>query len=256
MKKKYKIILLLIFTFLLSGCTADFEITVGNDIQENLTIYADSTSEYKEIYQSQHSYPVNKYYNDQNIEAYVTGYQTNVAYYDFYEDDKNNTFNYNSTFTIRKAPQSNIINKCFEEYEVKKSGDELYLSTNEGFQCFDNGLKSVTVTLKTKYKVMYSNADTTNGNDQIWYIDSSNYSKKMLRVNLYTKTSTTDSKSSTTDTTDTKKDTTKDNQTNKENNTTFEDSNLLTIILFGMFAIVLLIVIIILIKKKMNNDRL
>ena len=254
MKKNYKIILLLVFAFLLSGCTADFEITVGNDIQENLTIYADSTSEFNQILQSQHSYPINKYYNDQNIEAYVTGYQPNVSYYDFYENDKDNTFKYNSTFSIRKAPQSNIINKCFEEYEVRSSKDELYLSTNEGFQCFENGLKSVTVTLKTKYKVMYSNADTTNGNDQIWYIDSSNYNKKMLRVNLYTKT--TNSSSSPTDT-KTPSNTTKDNQTNKGNNTIIEEnSNLLTIVIFCILGIILLIAIIVLIQKKMNNDRL
>lgn len=254
MKKNYKIILLLVFAFLLSGCTADFEITVGNDIQENLTIYSDSTSEFNKLLQTQHSYPINKYYNDQSIEAYVTGYQPNVSYYDFYENDKNNTLQYNSTFTIRKAPQSNIINKCFEEYEVRSSKDELYLSTNEGFQCFENGLKSVTVTLKTKYKVMYSNADTTNGNDQIWYIDSSNYNKKMLRVNLYTKT-TNDSSSSTD--TKTPSNNTKDNQTNKGNNTiTEENSNLLTIVIFCILGIILLIAIVVLIQKKMNNDRL
>lgn len=254
MKKNYKIILLLVFAFLLSGCTADFEITVGNDIQEKLTIYSDSTSEFNKLLQTQHSYPINKYYNDQNIEAYVTGYQPNVSYYDFYENDKSNTLQYNSTFTIRKAPQSNIINECFEEYEVRSSKDELYLSTNEGFQCFKNGLKSVTVTLKTKYKVMYSNADTTNGNDQIWYIDSSNYSKKMLRVNLYTKT-TSDS-SSPTDT-KTPSSNTKDNQTNKGNNTiTEENSNLLTIVIFCILGIILLIAIVVLIQKKMNNDRL
>ena len=254
MKKNYKIILLLVFAFLLSGCTADFEITVGNDIQENLTIYSDSTSEFNKLLQTQHSYPINKYYNDQNIEAYVTGYQPNVSYYDFYENDKSNTLQYNSTFTIRKAPQSNIINECFEEYEVRSSKDELYLSTNEGFQCFKNGLKSVTVTLKTKYKVMYSNADTTNGNDQIWYIDSSNYSKKMLRVNLYTKTPS-DSSSSTD--TKTPSNNTKDNQTNKGNNTiTEENSNLLTIVIFCILGIILLIAIVVLIQKKMNNDRL
>ncbi len=254
MKRLFKIVFVLLIVFIMTGCTAEFKINVGETISEELILKADTESEYKTFIENQKNYPINKYYNDKNVEAYVTGYQNNVSYYDFQSNDDDFSLNYKSTFSISKASTSNIVNKCFEKYELVESKDELYISA-ENFQCLKNGLNVAKVTLVTDYNILYSNADSQDSNELMWYINSSNYENKSLKVNLYKKVNDTSESNKTIDNEN------KDNSDNNDDDTNESDNEketnytmILVYILLG--TLVLIGVFLILFQKKSNNNRI
>lgn len=254
MKKILNVIILLLSALIITGCTAEYKITVGKNINEDLTIKADTKDEYETLIKNQNDYPINKYYNDKNLEAYVMGYQNKVSYYDFEPNDSNLTLNYKSNFSLSKAKTSNIVNKCFENYEIIESKDELYISAGEEFQCLKNGLDVAKIILITDYEIIYSNADSKSSNELTWYINSNNYKNKSLKVNLYKKVvddSKNNNKKPTTNPSDNKDDNIKEPENNKK------ETNYPMILAYILLGILVLIgITLILFQKKSNNNRI
>lgn len=247
MKKKLMIAFILLNLIMLSGCTAEYKINIGNNIYEELNITADSAEEYKTLIDFQNGQPFNKYYNDNNIEPYVNGYQDNVDYYDFKSKENDLLVNYSTTFDTVNFEKSNIINKCFETFEIRETKSELYLATGGEFQCLKEGLSSVKVIINTNYEVLYSNADSKFNDGLVWYIDSNNYNNVSLKVNLYKKTADNNK----TNNADNTKDDNKDNQITKEEKE--KDHNDTMIYLgIGVISFILVLSLVLIISKKKN----
>ena len=128
MKKRLGILFIL---FILTGCTANYNLNIeGNTITENISGTV-SKSEY-EIKSSDTS--ENEIYsflnNDQNAL-----FDSDSVYLRTI-DDKGNKINYNFTYTYNNNfNKSNIINTCFENHLVEENDEYLYVRLSGKFYC-------------------------------------------------------------------------------------------------------------------------
>ena len=160
-----KILILLSFVFLLSGCTASYEITInGNHIDEKLKIIETD----KTIFDSDLG----------------TGWTLRESLNAILEDDEFGTQDYKikdlsnnnrlgveySSLSLESIINSSIINQCYKNPIVDISGDIVIINTGDDFECYDlyDNLDTIKVEFKTNHKVLSSNADEVKNGKYIW----------------------------------------------------------------------------------------
>lgn len=178
-----RIIPLLILLFLVTGCSANYNIEIyNNTIKEDME-YFDSISSnwdsgvqfgltYRELVTESINYPYPIFYNtvvDENDRIKLEG----VEYY-------NNTFisdNYKlgqklsyDKFTLDNFSNSSIVKKCYQYFNVIEENENIILSTSTENMCFDlyPNLDAITIHLKTNHKVVSSNASNNSGYRYTW----------------------------------------------------------------------------------------
>lgn len=164
MKKRLGILFIL---FILTGCTANYNLNIeGNTITENISGTV-SKSEY-EIKSSDTS--ENEIYsflnNDQNAL-----FDSDSVYLRTI-DDKGNKINYNFTYTYNNNfNKSNIINTCFENHLVEENDEYLYVRLSGKFYC--KYADKININVTSNNAVIESNAKKIDGNVYKWTIKDS-----------------------------------------------------------------------------------
>ena len=176
MKKK---LFLLLIPFLISGCTASYNIEIKNDyIIENVSVVIpeDEASEYNN-------------FDDlikKPIYLYLGAGKTYKSDIKFHNTDYYIKYNYKHTVSDYK--NSTFLNKCYAESEVEVTDRSINIYTDSVFQCImmEDGLRAdnVDVKIKTKLKVLNNNADEVNKNVYIWHMNASNYLNKPINIIL------------------------------------------------------------------------
>lgn len=174
-----KIIVLLALVLLLTGCSANVNIEItSSGIEEEIIInaYSDSSTTKEQIYSSFRKYmpvfdsvPLSDTEPDtkkNGIEYYTrtqsdlgSGYQF-VYKYDYKFDDYKNSRSIKQSFDSRTI-QRNAVDK------------NIMISTDSGgLNLFDqySNLESVTINIKTPYKVLENNANYVNGDTYTWVL--------------------------------------------------------------------------------------
>ena len=163
-----KNILLLLFIFLLTGCTIDYNL----EIEKNRLVENISGTVSKEEYELNEEYAdANKIYNllftdqtpilngtdvyDKNIENTSDGVKYNFGY--IYKN------NYD---------KSRIINTCFEKVDIREEDDYYYVDLSGDFYCLYTN--KINVNVKSNYVVIEHNADKVKDNTYTWIIDKNN----------------------------------------------------------------------------------
>lgn len=180
MKKK---LILLIVLFLLTGCSATYDIEIYNDtVKEKLEFIDTNPSNwdneaqygltYRELVVSSHEYPY-PVFNSTIVDENDTIKLDGIEYYDNTLISDSNRLGqkleYNK-FTIDNFNDSSIVKKCYQYFNVIEEDDEIILSTSLRNMCFDEYvmLNTITVNLETNHKVVSSNADSINGYHYTW----------------------------------------------------------------------------------------
>ena len=164
MKKRLGILFIL---FILTGCTANYNLNIeGNTITENISGTV-SKSEY-EIKSSDTS--ENEIYsflnNDQNAL-----FDSDSVYLRTI-DDKGNKITYNFTYTYNNTfNKSNIINPCFENPLVEENKEYLYVRLSGKFYC--KYADKININVTSNNAVIESNAKKIDGNVYKWTIKDS-----------------------------------------------------------------------------------
>ena len=196
MKKKKLLILLSIF--LITGCQAEYNIVVeDNVVKEELLIYETNMNKwntiqgnnvltYQQYQQEYKDAPVGIYYNDQNVDG-ETGVNSNRNYYtiNLLNDNNKKGLSFNTDFNLNRYADSYIIRNCFKHINVLSQLDTISISTNNELSCmnFIDGLDKITINIKTDYKVLDTNATSVNDNTYTWVITKNNY----MNSNIYIK---------------------------------------------------------------------
>ena len=174
-----KILMLLMLMVLLTGCSANVNLTVtSSNIEEEIIInaYSDSDTTKAQVYTSFRKYmpvfasvPLSDTEPDtkkDGIEYYTrreqdlgSGYRFNYKYKYNFEDYKNSRslkFGYNSS-TIQKNPV---------DKQIIISTEKAALNYFEQYPT----LETVTVNIRSPYKMLKNNADFINGNTYTWVL--------------------------------------------------------------------------------------
>lgn len=171
-----KIIVLFLFSFLLCGCTAQYNLEIKDDeFRENIKINFDSNDDGAYEYFSE-----NKFY------AIMDGVSNFKEYKKESEDKKNIKFSY--TYEGTEFNKATSLSSCFRAYNVIDENGYYIISTSKGLTCATEEntvlLNSLDVVIKTNHIVKDNNADEVDGYVYTWHFDKDNYDKKSIYIEL------------------------------------------------------------------------
>ena len=192
---RLKKILFLFLIIISTGCEAEYNIEINNNInlKETITI----KEENKEIFNKKntllYNLTPNEYsktnlkwptsvYKDDEVNPYEPIRLDNTKYY-----TKTNISNYKTLGVIysfnhnqNKYNETAIINKCYD-FKYNKINDVITFETISSFKCFDEYklLDKLTINVDTTCKVNIENSDKKENNRYTWYITKDKYDKKI-----------------------------------------------------------------------------
>ena len=181
MKQKY--IVLIIISFLLTGCNIEYNLNIDKDLkfQEDITINATLSNEINKINEFNQYIPID--YRADDISIYEKK-SKDVEYYEITK--KNNNINFKYNFDIEEYTHSNLASNCYKHIVATKSDDKLILSTSKEFLCFDTykELDEVTIKITSRYKLIDTNSDSKENYTYIWKINKENYKDKNIYLSM------------------------------------------------------------------------
>ena len=172
-----KILLLLITTILLTGCTATYEIDITKDkINDIILIETDS-----------------KNVNNANV-ATTNTFKTKLGEWenghDFYKRELVTTaektgYQYTYSFNYEEYDAMSQIRKCYEEFNLNYDKN-ITLSTSKEFLCknYYPQIKTYTIKITSEYDITSSNADSIKDNIHTWNINANNYKNKPIELRI------------------------------------------------------------------------
>ena len=176
--KKMKIVLLFIFTILLTGCSCNYELNISDDkVVENVDITlpysmdSDDRSKFLEY---------TKVDNLAVVGGLDNPYYDMSARADNYGDVYNFNYSYDKEHPIKNA---RTMQSCFEKYKVEETSSYYMFVFRGEFKCkykFDD----VNITVKTNNEVPKHNSTDYDEKEGVyrWKIDSSNASDVDIKL--------------------------------------------------------------------------
>ena len=244
--KKGKIIILLAFLILFTGCSATVNYNIDNGISQNMTITLNSSERSsKTVY-------------NLALESVERVEKTTEMLSEFTFSD---TESYSTLKIQKKSSMSdykfdNALAMCYDTVLFSNANNMLSISTDNIATCFSNYpmLDELTINLTTDYKVLENNADEVNNNVYTWKITKNNYTNKKIKLRVdYSADGNRDTSSP--GSSDTRP-VTPDNSTDNKDNTVAKTSTVVPILI--MIGTILVISIILYIayyfKNKKNNE--
>ncbi len=165
---KKKILLLIMATFLITGCDAKYKLVItGNKIDESITLL-----EKNEL--------ISKTNIDQTLEDIIATNSDVTSDFAAYNFDKieglvnsglilSNSYASHTFYNARSV----ILNRCYDNGSLIITTDKITILTSNDFKCFDlvSGESNITFVISTNYKVTANNADLIEGDTYTWNID-------------------------------------------------------------------------------------
>lgn len=186
--KKSKILLSIIVLVFCSGCTVNYDLNINriNDISENVMLSATDGNDIAEFADFNSYIPIDKNADDSGV------FDSKVDGVEYYTQKINSSsdkllFSYNHT-NFNTFSNDYITNNAYKYVTITRNDDSLILSTsklNLAFDRYDN-LDEVVVTITSRYKLIETNADSSEKYKYTWTIDRSNYDDKYLYLSLDT----------------------------------------------------------------------
>lgn len=174
-----KILLSLIFLFLLTGCTAEYKLEINkSSVEETLSINIDGSklgTEGIKLIENNKQLVFDNGQEDYYEQVFEQSNDEFRADYNY--EHKNNTFDTTS-----------FISMCYPENSIINTEDTLTISTDGIFACYNmygnEKVENTRVVISTNLEVIDNNADEIDGNNYIWTIDETNYYEKPIFIEI------------------------------------------------------------------------
>lgn len=168
--KKTKIILILLLTILLCGCTKEYNLIIANDkITEEFNISFDDTEENMQRY---------------NLDYFPLHANQEAMYIKTIDKkDKLLKAKFNYTYKPSEFVNANTINECFDTKELIVDEEEYYyfkLGNLKG--CMSD--YNIDINIITKNKVLENNADKVSKNKYTWHLTDKNKDEFNLEIKI------------------------------------------------------------------------
>lgn len=187
-----KIFVLFLSMFLLTGCSAEYNLIFENDsLNESLNVVSGKDN----IYDGQtFSSLVDNYYSqvnllvDYKIELGDMSEEEALTKYDFYNKsilDKNGIYGLNLSYIYEdkiKYTNSSLVYSLFNGVSITESYIKAY-SINDVFSNYPN-LDNIKISFKTDKTVLSTNCDEEKDDVYYWYLDKDNYVNKTIKINF------------------------------------------------------------------------
>ena len=221
-----KIIMLFLVIIVLTGCSAEVNINIGeNGINETITINDTSSTNY-------YNY-VPVFYDDIFSEIEPDVKNEGVSYYNKNVTHNVNGYkiNYSYKYTFDEYKKARSVKTSFKSFNLRKSDmdEEIVISTDSGgLQCFNaySSLDSVKINIIPSYNVKESNADFVNGNVYTWIFNRTTKKNIYMLLDNPNNSSSSDNNSSNGDSNNGNSSSDNNSVNNNDNNNNNENDHL------------------------------
>lgn len=166
-----KKIILLLATLMLCGCSVEYNVTIGNNIEETVIVDNIVSVETPAFINDQGSSETNE-----KIEG--------IDYYDLEVTQDKSIYKYK--FGLNNYSQSTAVNTCLKSVKLTVSNNSYILNTSNQFTCMDYYTKlddiKINITLNSMYELKNHNADSVTNNIYSWNVNRSNYKNKNIQM--------------------------------------------------------------------------
>ncbi len=194
-----KLVIFLVLSFLVTGCSATYDIEIYNDtVKEEMNFLEfdstkwDSTVQYglsyRDLLLASREYPYPVFYDtivDENDRIYLDGveYYDNTLISDPYQLGQRLSY---PNFTLTNFSSSSLVRKCYQYFQVSEEEEQIRISTSLKNLCFQEYplLDEITIHLKTNHKVVNHNANQVNGYHYTWNIKRENQENSPISITL------------------------------------------------------------------------
>ena len=171
-KKKLLLVLVLFGSFLVTGCTVDYNLSFNDsELKETININLIGSENTEENIEKMK-------YSLEN-EAVAISKRGIYKIYEF--SDKQDKDKYIGSFTYNYSTtefnDAHIIRQCYDSFNFVKTEKGYQLITSDIFRCGSYSYMMVdkyTITITTNHKVIENNADQVDKNKYIWVIENNN----------------------------------------------------------------------------------
>lgn len=179
--RKIKFAILFSCLFLLSGCSAEYNLTIDEfTMEEDINAIFDKSSE-SELASRMEQVRRTAFYNFDTRKN---------EYYDFTkeETDSNIILKYNYRYSGNDLYKSEAASRCYYKRIVNVTDEFITISTDNQVACLykdgEKQIDDITVNIKTDLPVVSNNADNVDGNTYTWYINDENYNDKAINIKI------------------------------------------------------------------------
>lgn len=185
MKRKWKLLILFGITFLLSGCTVEYNLDIRNaTFQEDVIITADNSEESQQYYNIYKNWSIPSFYQNINFNSDTNTKVDGVEYYQLKADDRQSRLRLRYSFKQDNYAQSTMAKFCYHNFYKSENEDSKTVSytASMNFQCFETyeTLDKVVVKLDTNREMINHNADRVENDTYIWEITKDNARGKYI----------------------------------------------------------------------------
>lgn len=185
-----KAMILFLVIFFITGCDNEMDYTLEvspKNIKETINLNLDNIDYEKANYLNDIFYLSTNQYNNESGEKFIKKIKTtdlNPIYDSDYIYTKTMEKNKIKLFYIYKDNYnlSKVFNSCFNNIYYDNNENYYVIKGYEGFKCLYKD--EIKVIIKTKYKVIDSNADEINNDKYIWYFNDDNYLENELYIQI------------------------------------------------------------------------
>lgn len=174
-----KNIVLFIIMMLLTGCSAEYNLYLEKEIDEETFIYENNdilnNLDYYDMDSSDDEYAEEYIYEVSKFEGNFNYKREEVTM------DDASGYRYKAEYKYDKMEKESMIYDCYENIDISYK-DNISLKTSNQFKCFEkfNMLENVTVKIYYNGKLINTNADSYENGIYIWKIDKNNYNNKPI----------------------------------------------------------------------------
>ena len=162
---------------------AQYELDIDDELElkENITLTA--TDDNDNQYFRDFKYYIPLSVNSDDYSVYLKKYDS-VSYYNMVRSEDKYVFK--NKFDVDGYIDSTIVNNAFEYISITDVNDLTVFSTSSGFLLFDsyNNLEDVTIVIKSKLKLVETNADYVEKHKYTWNINKENAYDKYLYLKV------------------------------------------------------------------------
>lgn len=168
-----KIIMLLIISFLLTGCSTEVNLKINNEkVHEEIKIYDLKNNVY-----------INNIIRE-DVQSNLEAFEREYEFYTINEFEENGyvgkIYEYNDEPTLWW--EISHLRACYEDFNFKKTNTHISLNTSDEYRCgYLFGANNVKLVVESDLNLVSSNADKVEGNKLIWNINEDNYKNKRIQ---------------------------------------------------------------------------
>lgn len=184
---KIKILFLTLLIFIITGCSAEYNLTIDKDkFSETIKILE------KESIVSQNIEDKNFSETVANSLANFEGIRSDLNRKKIIEDNRVG-YQYDYEYELKNYSMTpSPVAECYDSFEIKNNSKEIEIKTSNQFLCYNNYpmIDEFKVVINSNYKLIESNADFIENGKYIWNINYDEITNKPIYIKLAKKLDT------------------------------------------------------------------